>query len=61
MTAAVGAAFDRIARDYDDLWTRTGTGRLQREAVWRYIDRLFSPGDHVLDLAAALAKTPFIS
>jgi len=50
MTAAAGSAFDRIARDYDALWTGTDVGRLQREAVWRFTDRVFAPGDHILDL-----------
>ena len=49
MTAA-GAAFDRLAARYDELWTSTPNGRVQREAVWRRIDKLFRPGDNILDL-----------
>ncbi len=56
MTAAAGAAFDRIASGYDDLWTRTATGRLQREAVWRFTDRLFAAGDRILDLGCGTGE-----
>jgi ubiquinone/menaquinone biosynthesis C-methylase UbiE len=56
MTATVGAAFDRIAPSYDDLWTRTGPGRLQREAVWRFTDRLFVAGNHIVDLGCGTGE-----
>ena len=45
-----GAAFDEIAGRYDRDWTATQIGALQRAAVWRSLDRLFRPGDRVLDL-----------
>ena len=45
-----GAAFDEIAGRYDRDWTATQIGALQRAAVWRSLDRLFGPGDRVLDL-----------
>ena len=44
------AAFDGIAASYDRDWTATRIGALQRAAVWRSLDRLFGPGDRVLDL-----------
>ncbi len=44
------AAFDRIASEYDRVWTRSPVGRLQREAVWRHIGPLFHSGQSVLDL-----------
>lgn len=44
------AAFDMIAEQYDALWTTTPIGRLQREAVWRWVDPLFVAGDTILDL-----------
>ena len=44
------AAFDLIAPRYDELWTDSTIGRLQREAVWRRLDTLFPPGAEVLDL-----------
>jgi SAM-dependent methyltransferase len=53
MTAA---AFDPIAREYDELWTRSPVGRLQRAAVWRRLDGLFHPGDSVLDLGCGTGE-----
>jgi SAM-dependent methyltransferase len=50
MQVAAGTAFDKVAHHYDALWTNTGTGRAQREAVWRWVDSLFAPGDSILDL-----------
>jgi SAM-dependent methyltransferase len=43
----VGIAYDNVALDYDhhlvrDLWVR--------RVLWRHFDRLFRPGDHVLDV-----------
>ncbi|MEX2303232.1 MAG: methyltransferase domain-containing protein [Bryobacterales bacterium] len=45
-----GIAFDRIAPHYDEDFTNSLIGRLQREHVWRHIDGLFAPGARVLDL-----------
>jgi ubiquinone/menaquinone biosynthesis C-methylase UbiE len=42
--------FDQIASSYDEMWTSTAIGHAQRAAVWRVLDSLFEPGDHVLDL-----------
>ncbi|HEY1758350.1 MAG TPA: methyltransferase domain-containing protein [Bryobacteraceae bacterium] len=42
--------FDGLAHSYKQLWSDTERGRAQRAAVWREIDRLFQPGDRVLDL-----------
>jgi SAM-dependent methyltransferase len=47
MTAA---PFDKIAEQYDVLWTSTPVGRLQREAVWRWVDPFFFAGDRIIDL-----------
>jgi ubiquinone/menaquinone biosynthesis C-methylase UbiE len=44
------AAFDKIAERYDTMWTTTAIGRVQRQAVWRWVDPLFVPGDRILDL-----------
>jgi SAM-dependent methyltransferase len=44
------AAFDSIALQYDALWSHSAVGIAQREAVWRYLDPLFKPGDDVLDV-----------
>lgn len=43
------AAFDKLARRYDALWSDTAIGRGQRSAVWSRIDPLFKKGDFVLD------------
>ena len=43
-------AFNALAARYDELWSRSTIGRLQREAVWRRLDTLFRPGDSLLDL-----------
>ena len=44
------AAFDRVAREYGDLWSNTDAGRMQREAFWRRVVPLFRAGERVLDL-----------
>ncbi len=46
----VAAAFDAKASCYDDTWTWSVIGRLQREPVWREIDQRFRTGQRVLDL-----------
>lgn len=50
MLLSAGFAFDQMAWNYDALWTNTLIGRAQREAVWRWIDPLFQPGDSILDV-----------
>ena len=44
------APFDQLAEEYDALWTDAVIGSSQRRAVWKQIDRLFKPGEFVLDL-----------
>jgi len=53
-----GAAFDGLASRYDELWTRSTVGRLQRDAVWRRLDPLFQPGDLLLDLGCGTGEDP---
>jgi ubiquinone/menaquinone biosynthesis C-methylase UbiE len=48
--------FDALAADYDRVWTNSGPGRLQRDAVWRHIDPLFRPGSVVLDLGCGTGE-----
>jgi ubiquinone/menaquinone biosynthesis C-methylase UbiE len=52
----IAAAFDNLAPEYDRLWTQSAIGRLQREAVWRHIGRLFKPGQSVLDLGCGTGE-----
>jgi ubiquinone/menaquinone biosynthesis C-methylase UbiE len=55
-TTIAGAAFNRIASQYDELWTCSPVGRLQREAVWRRLDKLFNAGDTLLDLGCGTGE-----
>lgn len=48
--AAAGAAFDRIAQDYDQRFTDSIIGRAQREAVWRVLTKTFNVNDNILEL-----------
>jgi ubiquinone/menaquinone biosynthesis C-methylase UbiE len=56
VTQIAGAAFDRIAARYDEFWTCSPVGRLQREAVWRRLDKLFNDGDALLDLGCGTGE-----
>jgi ubiquinone/menaquinone biosynthesis C-methylase UbiE len=47
----VRAAFDKAALHYDSTWTCSLLGRLQREQVWQVMDRIFTPGERILDMA----------
>ncbi len=46
----VARAFDNIASDYDELWTKTVVGTIQRQQVWRELETFFSTGDHILEI-----------
>ena len=50
------APFDCIAGLYDALWSKSDTGRAQRKSVWRVIDRLFQPGDEILDVGCGTGE-----
>jgi len=49
-------AFDALAPRYDELWTHSTIGRLQRQAVWRRLDALFQPGQALLDLGCGTGE-----
>lgn len=51
-----GLAFDRIAEEYDSIFTHTIVGRLQRQAVWRIAEQIFRRGDRVLELNCGTGK-----
>jgi SAM-dependent methyltransferase len=46
----VSLAFDGIAEQYDDIFTRSMIGRAQRGVVWKALLQTFHPGDHILEL-----------
>jgi ubiquinone/menaquinone biosynthesis C-methylase UbiE len=48
--SAAGAAFDRIAQDYDLTFTDSLIGRAQRNAVWKVLTRTFRANEKVLEL-----------
>jgi ubiquinone/menaquinone biosynthesis C-methylase UbiE len=50
LATPVSRAFDELAPRYDREWTDSAIGRLQRQAVWRLLDRVFAPAGQVLDL-----------
>jgi ubiquinone/menaquinone biosynthesis C-methylase UbiE len=53
---SVAAAFNRLAPSYDELWTNSVAGRVQRDAVWRELAGLFHSGDRVLDLGCGTGE-----
>jgi ubiquinone/menaquinone biosynthesis C-methylase UbiE len=56
MSADPLAGFDALAATYDQQWTHAPAGRLQRQAVWRQLDRLVNPADKLLDLGCGTGE-----
>lgn len=56
MGTLASAAFDRIADEYDEIWTRSTIGQLQRAAVWRHVDPLVKAGDKLLDVGCGTGE-----
>jgi ubiquinone/menaquinone biosynthesis C-methylase UbiE len=48
--SAAGAAFDRLAENYDRIFTDSLIGRAQRDAVWKVLTRTFQKSDNILEL-----------
>jgi SAM-dependent methyltransferase len=48
MTAS--KAFDEIAETYDATFTNSAIGSVQRNSVWKEIDRIFTAGQRVLEI-----------
>jgi ubiquinone/menaquinone biosynthesis C-methylase UbiE len=49
-TSPVALAFDRLASDYDSIFTFSAIGKSQRDVVWKHLLSAFVPGSHVLEL-----------
>ncbi|HKS95084.1 MAG TPA: class I SAM-dependent methyltransferase [Terriglobia bacterium] len=49
-TASRPVPFDALAGTYDAQFTDSFIGRKQRQAVWRELDRLFHPGQRILEI-----------
>jgi ubiquinone/menaquinone biosynthesis C-methylase UbiE len=50
MQPTAALVFDQLAKEYDDVFTRSMIGRAQRDAVWSAIVSTFQKGDHILEL-----------
>jgi SAM-dependent methyltransferase len=48
------APFDALAASYGEQWSTSENGIAQRRQVWKQIDALFRPGEHVLDLGCGI-------
>jgi SAM-dependent methyltransferase len=42
--------WDSAAESYEEVFSGTTIGKTRREAVWRYLRRIFGPGDRVLEI-----------
>ncbi len=51
-----GTGFDKLAARYDELWTSSTAGRLQREAVWRHLAPRCRAGQDILDLGCGTGE-----
>lgn len=56
---AAAAAFDSLADNYDDVFTRTPIGRAQRGVVWRALQSTFHTGDRILELNCGTGADAF--
>jgi ubiquinone/menaquinone biosynthesis C-methylase UbiE len=52
-------AFDSVAEQYDDHFTRSVIGRAQRDAVWQKAAVTFSAGQHILELNCGTGEDAF--
>lgn len=49
-TPPLAAPFDAVAETYDETFTLSRIGRAQRAAVTAELDRVFHPGEHILEI-----------
>jgi SAM-dependent methyltransferase len=46
------APFDAVAKSYDDTFSFSRIGRVQRAAVWRMLAKTFHPGNRILEIGS---------
>ena len=56
MPDSPSSPFDLLAAGYDETFTRSTVGTLQRRAVWRHLDAAFGAGDRVLELGCGTGE-----
>jgi ubiquinone/menaquinone biosynthesis C-methylase UbiE len=47
---STSAPFDAVAESYDDVFSGSPIGQAQRKAIWSEMDRVFHPGQHILEI-----------
>jgi ubiquinone/menaquinone biosynthesis C-methylase UbiE len=52
-------AFDQMAAEYDNVFTRSMIGRAQRDVVWSVLKKTFKSGDHILELNCGTGEDAF--
>ena len=50
VAAPAASHFDTLAETYDSLFTDSLIGKAQRESVWQEMDRIFKPGQRILEI-----------
>lgn len=56
---SAGPAFDSIAEQYDEMFTRSLIGQGQRGAVWETLREIFASGDRILELNCGTGEDAF--
>lgn len=56
-SVSYSAPFDALAEVYDELFTHSVIGRVQRDVVWKATDETFRPGQRILEINCATGTT----